>query len=362
MKKLFAWCAFAILAGCYNPNVPDGQLPCGTGDNSCPSGLVCGGNQFCYHSGSLSQSVYGTGFLGSLDLNGKMGTLTFNTETGEVRLDTQTAPVVGAGTNGFQKLVQPSGGPPVALWNFTDVNIPALVHIKGLLSPASVLAIAATGSLVIKGGVDVSGGGGPGGLAGNPGRPSPGAMPLTAGQSATPMTNGGGGGGGYGTKGQNGGGATGGAGGIAMGAPDVPTVFFGSGGAGGGQPTGTMGGVGGAGGRAIVLLGGSVELDGVITADGGDGLDGTATAPALSGGGGGGAGGSILIVGRDQVKLDASHQLTALGHQGGTGGNAGGHGGAGGDGRIAIDGPISGSPLLSTPAPNKGAPPPTFPR
>ena len=267
MKNLLA--CFVLVAGCYNPNVPDGQLQCELGDHACPSGYTCAGNLFCYHSGTLSSSLFGTGELGPLDLSAKQGDVTFNTETGEVLLAGMSVPLVVKNASGFQHIQQHTDGPLLAIWNFSSVNIPALVNVNPTSSSGSVLMIASTGALIVKGNIGVSEDGAFGGIAGLPGKPSPGAATNTVGQSATPMT---------------------------------------------------------------------------------------------SGGGGGGAGGTILVIGRDQLKLDANHGFSAVGGLGGAGVNSGGFGGGGGDGRIALQGPLSGSPVMALPAPNRDPPPQTFPR
>ena len=134
-----------------------------------------------------------------------------------------------------------------------------------------------------------------------------------------------GGGDGAGGGGHGGGGGTGyytnysptGGGGATNDSAVTPTA---EGSGGGGSPS--FGGVGGAGGGAIhLIVSGTLELDGQISANGVNG----------SGYGGGGAGGSIWVT---TNVLSGSGSFTANGGGGTSGGNGGG--GAGGGGRIAV--------------------------
>jgi phosphodiesterase/alkaline phosphatase D-like protein len=135
---------------------------------------------------------------------------------------------------------------------------------------------------------------------------------------------GGGHGGSGGAAGTNGGGAT----------NDSATnpVLVGSGGGGG---DGTTGGVGGKGGGAVLVTAGTMQIDGLIQADGAVGGTGPGGA-TTTGAGGGGAGGSVNLTADYFTGVGT---VTALGGSGGTdtdGGNDPGGGGGGGRVSIAI--------------------------
>jgi len=133
------------------------------------------------------------------------------------------------------------------------------------------------------------------------------------------------------------------AGGAADGTPGGADVDMGSGGGAGGNSCGCndSGGRGGQGGASILVLGGTVQIDGTISAAG-------ETPPQdLSGcgyhpGGGGGAGGAILV---RAAQLAGAGTLAAVGGTGGTSpgsGNAWGWaGGGGGGGRVKVFAPTS---------------------
>lgn len=162
----------------------------------------------------------------------------------------------------------------------------------------------------------------------------------------------GGGGGGFGVAGGLGGvlhsnfgdrpsAYQGGSGGLAHGAPDLAILLPGSGGGSGGQDgdngnddMGMNGGSGGAGGGVLVLLGGTIDNDGIISADGSAGAAGlSAPVPTERGGGGGGSGGALHLAG----SYSGTGSLSASGGSGGGSYHLQAAGGAGGDGRIRMD-------------------------
>lgn len=119
------------------------------------------------------------------------------------------------------------------------------------------------------------------------------------------------------------------------------SIKMGSGGGGGCPGTAAVGagGTGGNGGGAIWLDAEEINIVGTISADGEDGLSGSAT---TTGAGGGGSGGGILITGRN---VTISDTLSAKGGDGGDSKGGGGGGGAGG--RIKI---FYGSGTVSIPS------------
>jgi len=166
-----------------------------------------------------------------------------------------------------------------------------------------------------------------------------------AGGYANPTADGpGGGGAGYGGDGGDGGGAWDGndypgAGGAAYGNDSDLSIYMGSGGGAGGASQwgpGTYGGAGGQGGGAILLDAETIDIEGAVSASGGDGEAGLGAGLADGGGGGGGSGGTILING-ETVTITGT--VTASGGDGGPRGpenSYGGAGGGGGGGRIKV--------------------------
>lgn len=359
------------LAGCFSPRLTDGGFLCGPG-GLCPAGTRCSavdgrchagpgpaGDMAGVESGDLSlggsfdlasvdlagQPFFGTGVLGDLDLSKVSGTVHCNTETGEMIVDAGSVSVVHAGQAGFAHLSQ-SGGPPVAVWNFRDVTIPAGVVLKPSSSSVSALVLAATGTMTIAGTIDWSGYGGLGGGPGLGGGNRQSGVP-SAGGGAYGTDGSGGGGAGYATSGTAGGGVAPGSAGMSYGTMDLAVLHFGSGGGGGGN---AGGGAGGNGGGAVALLGRSIVLSGKIDVSA---LDGAPGGSGVSGGGGGGSGGSLLVS-TDNLLLDTGHQLSAkLGHGGAAGAGGGFAGGDGAMGRIYVATPslavTGGGPPNSTP-------------
>ena len=195
-------------------------------------------------------------------------------------------------------------------------------------------------AVIIDGTLDGTGGG----LAGGAGAPAgafqgndaSGPGRGTGGLPGPCVHGGGGGGGGYGGPGGDGSYyfAGQGQGGPANGDEFDPALAVpGSGGGGGGSGCDLDAGSGGSGGARIVIVAGSITIDGALRSDGARGQDGL----QWSGGGGGGSGGSIYL---DGALVDGEGEVTAKGGDGGDtvqgiGGLAGG-GGGGGGGRIFI--------------------------
>ena len=160
-----------------------------------------------------------------------------------------------------------------------------------------------------------------------------------------------GGGGGHATPGAQGGSyssfpcvGTAGFGGGMIGEPSLAAMYFGGAGGSGYLDTdatpGSYGGAGGGGGGIVRVVAQAFEGAGVIEADGAQGEDGHWIGGASPGGGGGGAGGSLWLTG------DVGTTLSALGGSGGIGSEAGSgptRGGQGGDGRVRVDGALTGA-------------------
>ncbi len=168
-----------------------------------------------------------------------------------------------------------------------------------------------------------------------------------------------GGGGGHATAGAQGGSDSGypcvgipGFGGGTIGEPTLSVMY--QGGAGGSgyldndATAGSFGGAGGGGGGIVRIIAEGFDGSGVIEADGGRGEDGYWIGGASPGGGGGGAGGSLWLTGPVGTALSA---MGAAGGIGSEAGNAQSYGGTGGDGRIRVDGALTGS---ATPSPYLG--------
>jgi hypothetical protein len=244
-----------------------------------------------------------------------------------------------------QTIVVPDSG----VFNFTTVNIPAGVTItfnRGTNNKP--LTILASGDVVIAGTINVEGkpgnsnftgglGGPGGGTGGNGGYGFDQSHSGVSGDgpggggggigSSTITLPGGGGGGGYGTAGALPSGSNPGQPGPKFGATTILPLTGGSGGGGGAARNNDRGGAGGGGGGAILIASsGTITVNGVVTARGGNGGTGNA-------GGGGGAGGAIRLI---------ANLITGTGNLGASGGNAGSanvsfNGGAGGQGYIRIE-------------------------
>jgi hypothetical protein len=142
---------------------------------------------------------------------------------------------------------------------------------------------------------------------------------------------GGGGGGAFATRGADGGNGDGlssnnrGFGGQLRGGVNLSPLIGGCGGGTGGGCTA----LGGAGGGGIQLsVSGTLQINGRISANGGEGLAGCSPLGVVGGGGGGGSGGAILIEG-NELLIAFGAGIAADGGRGGNGA-AGGAGGVGG--------------------------------
>jgi hypothetical protein len=132
----------------------------------------------------------------------------------------------------------------------------------------------------------------------------------------------------------------------------VNMFFGGAGGEGGSDEDGSYPGKGGNGGGIVYLKAASLAVTGTVITNGAQGANGNSTACGGGGcgmgGGGAGAGGAIRIV-APMVNLTGG-TVTSLGRTGGTC-TCGGNAGNGGNGRIAIQGVLTG---MTNPAPFSG--------
>ena len=150
---------------------------------------------------------------------------------------------------------------------------------------------------------------------------------------ASPASNGGGAGAGHGGMG---GAAAGNAGGNTYDSSVTPQLA----GSGGGGGAGATGGAGGNGGGHVAIRAGTMNLDGLVAAEGWNGGNGI-TLNSTIGAGGGGSGGTVRLF---AVYFVGSGTITVRGGSGGTDtDDANDPGGGGGGGRIAISIEGSGS-------------------
>ncbi len=257
------------------------------------------------------------------------GAASFSPTPGEYFVDTSTLQLTGPG--GPIATGVDEGG--IAVFAFDSINIPAGAEI--FAEGSRPFELRSAGAFTLAGLIEASGfgaevftpgpnPGGPGGGAGSTSGFEAGAGP--GGGGATSDNSGGGGGGGFGGRGAAGGGPGPGASGPAYG--DLNATFQGgSGGAGGTEVGGTD--VGGGGGGGAVRLSASsltIPASGEVFADGGDGRTGGFGA---SGAGSGGA----IVLRADTIAVEGL--VSAEGGDGGGGGCCG-DGGGGGGGRIAF--------------------------
>ncbi|MBI4425856.1 MAG: right-handed parallel beta-helix repeat-containing protein, partial [Elusimicrobia bacterium] len=218
---------------------------------------------------------------------------------------------------------------------FSSVTIASGGKLQHIGGGASRVNIRALNSFDLQAGglIEVSSRGYWGGSGGNPG--SAGSGPGLGGGRGGDANAPGAGGGGHGGAGGAGGNGTSPAGGAANDSESAP-VEPGSGGGGGREVTFVT--AGGFGGGAVILdVGGALNIDGVIAANGEPGFSGGGSTG--DGASGGGAGGTIYL---KAASLAGTGSLSARGGAGGSDPNAGNEaGGGGGGGRLRTE--IAGS-------------------
>lgn len=279
---------------------------------------------------------------GSIDLAGEAADIYFNTDTGEISdgignivREAGTGYDAATGTT-FTIIDQGAEAPQIGVFVVGGFSLPSGTTLYG--EGLNALAIAASGTMVIDGIINVCASGqdpGPGGWAGGdagaagagqcPGSPGGGGDSSCIDGIYNPQCSAGGGGGGYGGTGGKGGDSNvtmifaGGDGGGPCGTPEISPLIGGSGGGGGafasGNPSSSPGTGGGGGGAVQIVSALSVafgDSGGIHSGgDGGGESDG-------GGGGGGGAGGGILIEAPD-VDVASGVILAANGGGGGGG-------------------------------------------
>ena len=332
--------ALLLSAACYRPKIPDGAFMCGPG-GLCPDGYVCNTLMMCAKPGGGADLAGGddtlfSGKVGALELAGTTGTLKVSTKTGEITIDdgVMVTSIFPPSVDGFT-IVNQNGGPPVAVWAFSRVDIPATVTVRPTSESEAIPVFATMNDLTMSGTMDWRTFGGFGNLKGMPGSSK--MSGVDSGGGAGGPSGGGGGGGGYSDVGVMGMGTDGGTGGQSYGTPDLMPVHTGSGGGGGGDNGGGRGGNGG--GAVVLIAAGALTVEGKIDVSGSNGVPG---GPLPGGGGGGGSGGSIFLSGMT-VPLNTGHELVARGGPGGAPHGTGSPGGDGAAGRIWIGGQISAS-------------------
>ena len=261
----------------------------------------------------------------SLLMDTGLSSPTIDVDTGAISGNIRAA---GSGVqNGIGYAISPSG---VAVFVFASLSMSGTIKVSG----AHPLALVANGAISVSGEIDGSGTcsanvAGPGGFTGGTaGMAGGGSSAGTGGGDNTK----GGGGGGYGGGGGAGGGGDlgGGVNGDAM----ISTLLGGSGGGGGGANS--SGGLGGGGGGAIQLTSNLyVHIEGGINVGG---CGGKGPGSAGGGGGGGGAGGAILI---EAPTIEVTGILAANGGGGGAGDSNGGAGTDGADTRVPAQGGVA---------------------
>lgn len=222
----------------------------------------------------------------------------------------------------------------VAVFSFDSIDIPAGAEV--FAEGSRPLEFRSAGAFTLAGLIEASGfdaeqmvvgpnPGGPGGGAGGKNGTEAGSGPGGGGVASHERN--GGGGGGFGGAGAAGGVDTlpgpGGAGGAVYG--DLDLTLQGGSGGGGGSISGGVGGGGGGGAVKLTASSLTIAASGGVFAEGGNGNGGNVGAS------GGGSGGGILL---HADTIDVKGLLSAEGGDGGTGGCCG-DGGGGGGGRIA---------------------------
>ncbi len=231
----------------------------------------------------------------------------FTVPAGDHNIDTSNP----GGFLTLQIVAQAGGGPELAIAYFDELIITGNLYLYGT-HPLVLVA----NKITVMGAVNASAGGvepGPGG--GKPGSTDPGTG--GDGTSAVGLNNSGGGGGGFGSTGAaggNGGATLAGSAGAADAFPLVPRL---RGGGAGGAAARCASATGGGGGGAVQLSARlTLQISGVVEANGGGGLGG-GFCGALDAGSGGGAGGAVFL---QAPSITMSGSVFANGGAGGAGG------------------------------------------
>jgi len=202
-------------------------------------------------------------------------------------------------------------------------NYKIRIPLSGSVAGGAGGASASTGTVGTVGsaGIFCCGGGGGGGG----GTPASGTPGVTGGRGTIFAGGGaGGGGGGFGSSGQTAGVYE--AGGVGA----TPSPGIGPGGGGAGLPAGGPNGSTGVGGLLILIVRGSITINGILSSNG---ATGGASGPGAGAGGGSGGGRIMIIYGGTYINAGT---IVANGGSGGAGAGGGGAGGAGGAGATTV--------------------------
>ena len=207
---------------------------------------------------------------------------------------------INTDTDGRCASLQPPIGPEVCVIEAVDVTIQGQITVTGkrplVIVGTHTISITATAVLDASSKLGLRSG------------PDSNDMSCTPGTGAG--SGGGGAGGSFGAQGGNGGSL-----GDRASGPQIPMFVRGGCAGSTGTATGQLGGSGPGGGAVYLIAGRSIQVDGVIVADGAGGRVGL-TGLSISGGGGGGAGG---LIGLDAPMVSGSGEIMAVGAGGGEG-------------------------------------------
>jgi hypothetical protein len=265
----------------------------------------------------------------------------------------------------------------IKVWQFTTINVPGSATVS---STAPVLAMRAQTSMVLNGLLDMTARGFPGGgiVGGGHGQSGVSYGGGSSGSTSANFGGGGGGEGGGGVGSSGGGGGSYGSAGFASSAAgaasaadaggvygaDFPSrMYLGSGGGGGGAVVLGPMTEGGDGGGIIYVASPTLTIGGGggMRTEGQRGEDGVDSALAGKSGGGGGAGGSIFVTISSTSTIVNGGALSALRGLRGLVPSlptfAVANGGDGGNGRIHINGTISGGAVVPSATFGPGEPP-----
>lgn len=268
------------------------------------------------------------------------------TITGVVAIDTDgptAVPALPAGASLIVSPQDPSDGPELAILEVGGLNVASLSTLS--ITGSRPLVILSASDITIEGLIDASAHqavpGPNGGLAGSGSGAGAGGAGI---DDPASYDDGGGGGGGFGRAGaagqSSGAIGSGGAGGASYG-DDAQTVLQGGGAGGALAPTCATASAGGGGGAVQLTAAGTIQIDGVIAANGGGGAGGLSCNGFATSAAGGGAGGAIYL----QAMTIAGAGFVLA--QGGGGGGASDYtsglaGAAGADGVLTIEAALGG--------------------
>ncbi|HEY5947757.1 MAG TPA: hypothetical protein VIV40_19790, partial [Kofleriaceae bacterium] len=310
------------VSACYGATPPAGA-PCDLALDNCPAGQRCemspSGGAFCGGSalsadandGPSGDTCFGVGLVHDVCL---MPAPTLDVMiAGDRTINTAT---VGSGN--CDSIIAQAGGPSLCVLAGKTIDVANAARLFGI--GPNPLVLVATDTITVNGTIDVAsrlttltpGAGADTTCASDPG--------VNGGNGA----GGGGAGGSFGGRGADGGNGNSGGAGSSAAPSQTPTVLRGGcgGGRGGNGSGGGGSGAGGAGGGALYLIAATkitITSTGIINASGSGGDAGIDGINASGGAGGGGSGG---MIGLDAASIDMTGMLFANGGSGGGGGGS----------------------------------------